>query len=46
MNWMLGNGGNDPEASLTAMALAKELASIEDFGDGLLSITYYSETTV
>ena len=36
MNWMLGNGGNDPEASLTAMALAKELASIEDFGDGLL----------
>ena len=33
MKWMLGKGRNDLDASRTAMALAKGLASIEDFGD-------------
>ena len=33
MKWILGKGRNDPDASRTAMALAKGLASIEDDGD-------------
>ena len=33
MKWMLGKGRNDPDASRTALALTKWLASVEDFGD-------------
>lgn len=33
MKWMLGNGRNDSDASLTAMTLAKSLVSIEHFGE-------------
>ena len=33
MKWMLGKGRNDPDASRAALALAKALASIEDYGD-------------
>ena len=33
MKWMLGKGRSDPDASRAAMALAKGLANIEDYGD-------------